>query len=148
MNTFFAALICYLTLALARKRDFSIALVGAFVSGLAICNQHTIILFEAPLILWILFLLRRYLFTRPIALVWLSLAFLAGLLPYLYIPLAANWYPAKLILVLLWILISDSQVSPVWQLGRSKRLAGVSASLPTAGLWNFPFVLRIKWYTE
>ena len=93
MNTFFAALLSYCTLLFARKRDFSIALIGAFVSGLALCNQHTIVLFEAPLMLWMAWMLRRYIIANPMSLVQLGVAFIAGLLPYLYIPIAANMNP-------------------------------------------------------
>jgi hypothetical protein len=77
----------------ARRREFSIALLGAFICGLALCNQHTIVLFEAPLILWMTWLLRRYLYARPIAMFMLGLSFLAGLLPYIYIPIVANFNP-------------------------------------------------------
>jgi hypothetical protein len=93
MNTFFAALVCYLTMLFARTRELWVAILGAFVCGLAICNQHTIVLFEAPLILWMLWLLRQHLLNKVSTLLWLGSAFLAGLLPYSYIPLAANIFP-------------------------------------------------------
>ena len=59
----------------------------------ALCNQHTIILYEVPLILWMLFLLRRVLLSSPIKLVNISCLFIIGLLPYLYLPIAAYTNP-------------------------------------------------------
>jgi hypothetical protein len=96
MNTFFAALIVYLVLLFSKTRRFGVALCGAFVCGLALCNQHTIILYEAPLVLWMLFLLRnRILFAKDgyACLALLSAAFLLGLTPYAYLPVSANWFP-------------------------------------------------------
>ena len=40
LNTFFASLILLLVLLFAQRGNFSIALLGAFVCGLALCNQH------------------------------------------------------------------------------------------------------------
>lgn len=95
MNTFFAALIVYLVLLFSSMRKFSIALFGAFICGLALCNQHTIVLYEAPLILWMLFLLRHRVLEKGgiMCLVQLGLSFLSGLLPYAYLPLSALYLP-------------------------------------------------------
>ena len=46
LNTLFSALILYLVTAFAARRQVWVAVVGAFVCGLALCNQHTIVLFE------------------------------------------------------------------------------------------------------
>lgn len=95
MNTFFAALIVYLVLSFSRTHCFSTALWGAFVCGLALCNQHTIILYVAPLVLWMLILLRHKLLAPGgyIPFIKLAVAFLVGLLPYIYMPLSANLLP-------------------------------------------------------
>jgi hypothetical protein len=94
LNTLFAALIVYLVVTFSAVRDnVTIAYVGAFVCGLALCNQHTIVLFEAPLILWMLFLLRSHIKAHPAVLVILSVCFLAGLLPYAYLPIAGSTTP-------------------------------------------------------
>lgn len=95
MNTFFAALICYLVIVFAIKRDVKIAYLGAFICGLAICNQHTIMLYEVPLILWMLFLLRRKIFSNFLILFYLSMCFIAGLIPYMYLPLAIKYNHQK-----------------------------------------------------
>ena len=95
MNTFFAAFIVYLVLLFSTMRTFGIALLGAFICGLALCNQHTIVLYEAPLILWMLFLLRHRVLDKGgiMCLVQLGICFLSGLLPYAYLPLSALYLP-------------------------------------------------------
>lgn len=93
MNTFFAAALCYLTMVFSKTRKFATALLGAFLCGLALCNQHTIVLFEAPLILWMTFLLRRYLYAHPVSVGYLGICFITGLLPYAYIPIVSNMHP-------------------------------------------------------
>lgn len=96
LNTFFASLICYLVLLFAHTGKFQVAVVGAFVCGLALTNQHTIVLYEAPLILWMLWLLRHEWKDRPLSVLGvLALAFFVGLLPYIYIPLSSIMYPAN-----------------------------------------------------
>jgi hypothetical protein len=64
---------------------------GAFTSGLALCNQHTIILYAIPLVFWILFLIRRRLYYQPILLLYIALAFLVGISPYAYLPISAHY---------------------------------------------------------
>jgi hypothetical protein len=93
MNTMFSALIAFLTVVFSRTRSIYIAVLGSFICGLALCNQHTIVLYEIPLILSILFLIRNLLYKRPAILLYLSLAFLIGILPYIYLPLAAIYNP-------------------------------------------------------
>jgi hypothetical protein len=105
LNTFFCALLCYLTVKFGQEPRASTALLGAFVSGLALTNQHTSVLLEAPLILWILWLMRRHLFPfifskaktgskSPPLLLWgLVFAFLLGLSPYAYLPIAHRLKP-------------------------------------------------------
>lgn len=63
------------------------AQLGAFVSGLAMCNQHTIILLEIPIIVYVLLSLRPKLGTRELG--QLSMCFFLGLVPYVYMPLSA-----------------------------------------------------------
>jgi hypothetical protein len=94
LNTFFAALILYLVLSFARYGKFNTAVCGAFVCGLALTNQHTIVLYEAPLMLWMAWLLRHHLATNTLVVLGkLAGAFFAGLTPYLYLPLSAILYP-------------------------------------------------------
>lgn len=91
MNTFFASLLIYLVLLFSSTRSVGVAYIGAFVCGLALCNQHTILLLELHLVVWVLYLLRPQVYTNPIILLNLSALFMLGLTPYVYLPLA-GWY--------------------------------------------------------
>lgn len=93
LNTFFAALILYLVVWYSQVRSVSIAYLGAFVCGVALCNQHTILLYEGPLVLWILFTLRYKIQADIMVFVKLSIAFIIGFSPYLYLPIAASISP-------------------------------------------------------
>ncbi|ETO61358.1 hypothetical protein F444_20616 [Phytophthora nicotianae P1976] len=55
------------------------------------CNQHTIILFELPIIAWVLWSRRRSLWWKEVA--HFTGAFALGLTPYIYMPITANWNP-------------------------------------------------------
>ena len=55
--------------------------------------QHTIILFEVPCVMWMLFLLRNVIYRDNRIFILLSIAFITGLLPYAYLPLAAIYRP-------------------------------------------------------
>lgn len=89
LNNLFAALLLYLALQYSVSRSFKVAVVGALVSGLALCNQHTIVLFELPIVAWVLYSRRRTLFWREFT--GLASAFLIGLTPYAYLPLSAHF---------------------------------------------------------
>ena len=93
MNTMFSAMIIFLCTKFAIEKKESIAVTGSFICGLAICNQHTIVLFEIPCILWMLYLLRTNIWHDSSLLIRLVRAFLIGLLPYIYLPLAARVSP-------------------------------------------------------
>jgi hypothetical protein len=95
MNNLFAAAIIYLVLSFSSKQQLSTAVLGAFICGLALCNQHTIVLFEAPLILWMLVLLWKRNTKTPSLLLLLALAFCMGLLPYMYLPYIATTRPKQ-----------------------------------------------------
>ena len=89
LNTMFSSLILWLTLLFAQTRELKFIYWGAFVCGLALCNQHTIILYIVPLVLWILFVCRKVIYHHPFTLVKLSGSALLGLSLYLYLPIAA-----------------------------------------------------------
>lgn len=92
LNNLFAALLLHLLLVYEQRgRDLKTALWGALASGLAMCNQHTIVLFELPIIAWVLWTRRQTLWARELLL--LSTAFIIGLLPYVYLPLSGAWNP-------------------------------------------------------
>ncbi|NWX51682.1 TM260 protein, partial [Steatornis caripensis] len=63
-----------------------ISKLGAFCCGLSLCNQHTIVLYIACIVPWVLYRLFRKMELSLGHLLKLGLCFLAGLLPYLYLP--------------------------------------------------------------
>jgi hypothetical protein len=89
LNNLLAAMLIYLTVLCAEdpKWPWVPVSAGAFVCGLGLTNQLTIVLFEAPLILWILWAKRKHLSFSGVTLV--SLCFIAGIAPYAYLPWAA-----------------------------------------------------------
>eukprot|EP01038_Epipyxis_sp_PR26KG_P006208 gene6208-8552_t len=87
LNTFFAAIIIILILKLSIDRNVFYVYCGAFVCGLALCNQHTILLFEAPLILWAIYLIRTDVYYNPMIIINCGVLFIIGLLPYSYLPI-------------------------------------------------------------
>ncbi|POM67008.1 Hypothetical protein PHPALM_17053 [Phytophthora palmivora] len=91
LNNAFAALLIFLLLQHVRHQDFKSALTGAFVCGLAMCNQHTIVLFEVPIITWVLWTRRQTLWWKEFA--HFTGAFAFGLMPYIYMPITAIWNP-------------------------------------------------------
>ena len=72
--------------------DRRIPYVGALTCGLALTNQHTIVLLELPLIIAVLVTGRDKLL-RPAALSALVILFLLGLLPYVYLPIVGRLPP-------------------------------------------------------
>ena len=66
---------------------------AAFVGGLGMANQQTIVLL-APACLYLMWHRRAVLLARPRVLLVAGAAFAAGLLPYAYLPLAASRLPA------------------------------------------------------
>ena len=97
MNNFFASLIILLTIDFASKKTVSernsSSLLGAFVCGLAMCNQHTQILFQIPLFLFVFWSLRKSITINHI--LKLGGTYFIGLLPYLYLPIASIYFPKR-----------------------------------------------------
>ncbi|TMW65527.1 hypothetical protein Poli38472_008169 [Pythium oligandrum] len=91
LNNLFAAALVHVLLQYSINRTLTKALQGAFLCGLALCNQHTIILFEIPIVLWVFWTRRSTLLWKELGL--LASAFFVGLLPYAYMPIVANWNP-------------------------------------------------------
>ncbi|GMF14870.1 unnamed protein product [Phytophthora lilii] len=89
LNNAFAAGLVYLFLRYMRLQDLKSALAGAFVCGLAMCNQHTIALFELPIIVLVLWTRRQTLWWKEFA--QLTGTFALGLMPYIYMPITAIW---------------------------------------------------------
>lgn len=92
LNNLFASLVLNLTAKYAtaefwkgsQSGDFYMYL-GAFVCGLGMCNQHTLILYEIPLIFWILY--TQYVAGKVTVgrILTLALLFFVGLLPYSFL---------------------------------------------------------------
>jgi hypothetical protein len=66
---------------------------GAFVGGLGMTDHQTIALL-APAVLYLVWRQRQFLFSHPKVVLFCALAFVAGLLPYAYVPWAAARHPA------------------------------------------------------
>lgn len=73
----------------AEKRDVRLLVAGAFVGGLGLSNHHTVVFTLAPFAVWGLWTARREL-RAPKVLGAMLIAFATGLLPYLYLPIAAS----------------------------------------------------------
>ncbi|NXM65971.1 TM260 protein, partial [Serilophus lunatus] len=90
LNNLFVGLLMALTAhfeeASTAKERSKISQLGAFCCGLSLCNQHTIVLYIACIVPWVLSRLFRRRELSPGHLLKLGLCFLAGLLPYLYLP--------------------------------------------------------------
>ncbi|XP_071413370.1 protein O-mannosyl-transferase TMEM260 isoform X1 [Pithys albifrons albifrons] len=90
LNNLFVGLLMALTAhfeeASTAKERSKISKLGAFCCGLSLCNQHTIVLYIACVVPWVLARLFRKKELSPGHLLKLGLCFLAGLLPYLYLP--------------------------------------------------------------
>jgi hypothetical protein len=77
----------------ARRRLIVVAVLGAFVSGAAMTNQHTTIFYTIPTALFVTYSLfvQKQLSVRVA--IYLTLAILIGFSPYLYLPLRALQRP-------------------------------------------------------
>lgn len=64
----------------------------AFLCGISLCNHHTVVLAFPMILLFILRPLAEIL-KRPLYILLCLLAFLAGLLPYIYLPISASRSP-------------------------------------------------------
>lgn len=105
LNNFLLSLLCYLTVVYASfGRNVLHAALGAFVSGLALSNQHTAVLYIAPLAAWVMIQLvtsrcRLYDAAEPhwrllaLEVVTLAAFFALGLAPYAMLYLAALTAP-------------------------------------------------------
>ncbi|XP_042697266.2 protein O-mannosyl-transferase TMEM260 isoform X6 [Chrysemys picta bellii] len=99
LNNLFVGLLMVLTVhfeeAATAKERSKISKVGAFCCGLSLCNQHTIVLYVFCIVLWVLFQLFKGKELSFGHLLKLGLCFLAGLLPYLYLPASSYLNQAR-----------------------------------------------------
>ncbi|XP_075782397.1 protein O-mannosyl-transferase TMEM260 isoform X1 [Pelodiscus sinensis] len=99
LNNLFVGLLMALTVhfeeAAAAKERSKISKIGAFCCGLSLCNQHTIALYVLCIVPWVLFQLFKRKELSLGHLLKLGLCFLAGLLPYLYLPISSYLNQAR-----------------------------------------------------
>ncbi|EHA98597.1 hypothetical protein GW7_04329 [Heterocephalus glaber] len=99
LNNLFVGLLMALTVhfeeAETAKERSKIAKIGAFCCGLSLCNQHTIVIYVLCIIPWILIRLLKEKELSLGSVVKLGLAFSAGLLPYLYLPVSSYLNEAR-----------------------------------------------------
>lgn len=93
LNTMLSSLLVLLTVMFSQTGSLTVSHLGALLCGLALCNQHTIILFEVPLILWMLFLLRHKMLANYGYIASHVGLTLLGLSCYSYLPVVANLSP-------------------------------------------------------
>jgi hypothetical protein len=93
LNTFLTSLLILTFLQFLKSRDIKYVLIGAFLCGLGLCNQHTSVLFSTPLILAVTYLIRNFLFAHPIYIGYIGAVFFCGLLPYAILPFVAILWP-------------------------------------------------------
>src|SRR5438552_1716272 len=94
LNNLLAALLIYLLVIWNDDPQRYGTLVGAaFIAGLALTNQHTIVLL-GPAVCFLLWRHRAILLARPRIVIVCAAAFLVGLVPYAYVPWAAARHPA------------------------------------------------------
>jgi hypothetical protein len=89
LNNLFVALLLWMAVLYEQTHARRYALLGAFLFGLGFSNHQTIVFTGVPLSIWVLWTGRRELWT-PRNVILLSVFFAAGLLPYLYLPVAGG----------------------------------------------------------
>lgn len=92
LNNLFVATLLWLGVRFQERRDDRTAGVIALTLGLAASNHHTIVLFGAPFGLWLVLTGSPGL-RRARGLLRMAALFAAGLLPYVYLPLASARLP-------------------------------------------------------
>ncbi|MFC1680180.1 DUF2723 domain-containing protein [Pseudomonadota bacterium] len=87
-NNLLVSILFYLSIRFWQERSREIAMLGALVLGLGLSHHHTIVFVGAPLVLWVLYVGGKGLLNPKTFCMLLGLLGL-GLLPYLYLPVAA-----------------------------------------------------------
>ncbi|XP_028934906.1 transmembrane protein 260 isoform X2 [Ornithorhynchus anatinus] len=99
LNNVFVGLLMALAVrfeeASAAQERSKVAQIGAFCSGLSLCNQHTIVLYVLCIAPWVLLRLLREKELSGGRWAKLTLCFSAGLLPYLYLPVSSGLNRAR-----------------------------------------------------
>ncbi|KAM9354137.1 protein O-mannosyl-transferase TMEM260 [Pholidichthys leucotaenia] len=99
LNNLFVGLLFFLTASFHCAENTmqrrKIAHWGALCCGLGLCNQHTLVLYVLVIIPWVLYQLYSQKELSLWGLVSLGLCFLAGLLPYIYLPISSYLNTAR-----------------------------------------------------
>ncbi|XP_053142782.1 transmembrane protein 260 isoform X2 [Hemicordylus capensis] len=99
LNNLFVGLLMALSVhfegATSAKERSKICKIGAFCCGLSLCNQHTIVVYVACVALWVFSRLFRERELTVGHMLKLSFCFLAGCLPYLYLPASSYLNKAR-----------------------------------------------------
>src|ERR1051326_4733727 len=87
LNNLIVALMIYLAVRYQQSSEPKFAYLTALAFGLGMSNHHTSLFFGLPIMIWILIAGRSRLWSlKPLLII--AAAFLVGLLPYIYLPLA------------------------------------------------------------
>ena len=89
LNNLCVSLLTYLAVLFHQRRQLLHARLGALAIGLGLSNQHTLLFYAVPLVVFMLHLEPRLLL-RPPAFASLVACGLLGLTPYIYLPLAGH----------------------------------------------------------
>ena len=92
MNNMFVAILLYLGVRYVQDQHVTWARLGALTIGLGLSNQHTLLLYALPLVVWMLYLGRTQLWNWREMSILMALG-LVGLTPYLYLFWAATHAP-------------------------------------------------------
>ncbi|XP_023149470.2 transmembrane protein 260 isoform X1 [Amphiprion ocellaris] len=99
LNNLFVGLLFFLTASFhcaeSATQRRKIAHWGALCSGLGLCNQHTLVLYVLVIIPWVLYRLYSQKELSFHGLLSLGLCFLAGFLPYIYLPISSYLNTAR-----------------------------------------------------
>ena len=88
LNNLFSILLVWFALEYFTNQKY--LYISAFVCGFGLCNQHTLVLFEIPLILTVLISSRVW--NWPLwKVIWTGSCFVLGLVPYVYLYLASRF---------------------------------------------------------
>ncbi|CAL8272712.1 unnamed protein product [Merluccius merluccius] len=98
LNNLFVGLIFSLTACFQCAKAslrMKVAHWGALCCGLALCNQHTLVLYVVPIALWVLYELDNLGQLNLRVLGTLGVCFTAGFLPYVYLPISSYHNTAR-----------------------------------------------------
>uniref|UniRef100_A0A8C7YPG5 Transmembrane protein 260 n=1 Tax=Oryzias sinensis TaxID=183150 RepID=A0A8C7YPG5_9TELE len=99
LNNLFVGLLFFLTVsfhcAQTPRQRWKTAQWGALCCGLGLCNQHTLVLYVLVIIPWVIYRLHSLKELSLNGLVYLGLCFLAGFLPYIYLPISSYLNTAR-----------------------------------------------------